>query len=306
MAPSVLVVGAGELGTAVLEALSRHSKREGGKIAVLLRSSSIASQDSAKQASNAHIRSLGVDFEAGNFVSDPVSALAATFKKYDVVVQCGGYGMPPGIQVRVTQAALEAGVPRYFPWQFGVDYDAIGKGSSQELFDEMLEVRRMLRAQSGTHWTIVSTGLFMSYLFLPDFGVDLKRRTVRALGGWENRVTVTIPKDIGVMVAEMVYVPGENTLDRVVLIGGDTITYGQLADALDAAYGTKFERELLDVPTLRKKLAEDPGNIWLKYRNVFADGVGVAWDKEKMLNYQRNIPLTGLEKYIEENKEHLA
>lgn len=306
MAPSVLVVGAGELGTGVLEALSRHPKREGGKLAVLLRPSSIATTDTAKQKSNAHLRSLGVDFEPGDFVSGSVSELAADFKKYDVVIQCGGYGMPPGIQVRVTQAVLEAGVPRYFPWQFGVDYDAIGKGSSQELFDEMLEVRRMLRAQSSTHWTIVSTGLFMSYLFLADFCVDLKGRTVRGLGSWDNRVTVTQPKDIGIMVAEMVYVPADNTLDRVVYIGGDTITYGQVANVLDAAYGIQFKRELLDVPTLRKRLADDPNNIWLKYKNVFADGVGVAWDQEKTLNRQRNIPLMGLEAYVAENRARLG
>lgn len=40
------------------------------------------------------------------------------------------------------QAVLEAGVLSYFPWQFGVDYNAIGKGSSQELFDEMLRLEQ--------------------------------------------------------------------------------------------------------------------------------------------------------------------
>lgn len=305
MASSVLVVGAGELGTAVLNALSRHPKRGGCRLAVLLRPSTIATTDPAKQRSNTHLRSLGVEFEPGDFVSGSISELAAVFEKYDTVIQCGGYGMPPGIQVRVTQAVLEAGVPRYFPWQFGVDYDAIGKGSSQELFDEMLEVRRMLRAQSNTHWTIVSTGLFMSYLFLAEFCVDLKGRTVRALGSWDNRVTVTQPKDIGIMVAEMVYVPANNTLDRVVYIGGDTVTYGRVADVLDAAFGTKFKRELLGVPMLRKQLANEPDNIWLKYKNVFADGVGVAWDQEKTLNRQGNIALTGLEGYVAENKGRL-
>ena len=74
---------------------------------------------------------------------------------------------------------------------------------------------------------------------------------------------------------------------------------------LDAAYGTKFKRELLDVPTLRKQLADDPDNIWLKYKNVFADGVGVAWDQERTLNHQRGIPLTGLERYVAENRAQL-
>jgi len=62
-------------------------------------------------------------------------------------------------------------VKRYFPWQFGVDYDVIGRGSAQDLFDEQLDVRDLLRGQSGTEWVVVSTGMFMSFLFEPWFGV---------------------------------------------------------------------------------------------------------------------------------------
>jgi len=54
-------------------------------------------------------------------------------------------------------------VKRYFPWQFGVDYDVIGRGSAQDLFDKQLDVRHLLRGQSGTEWVVVSTGMFMSF-----------------------------------------------------------------------------------------------------------------------------------------------
>ncbi len=134
-----------------------------------------------------YIRSLGVDIEAGDFINNP-SGLVSVFKKYDTVIQCAGYGMPLGTQSGVTRAVLEAGVRRYFPWQFGVDYEAIGKGSSQPQFDEMLEIRAMLRSQEKTSWTIISTGLFMSYLFLADFGiVDVQNSTARALGSWSKK-----------------------------------------------------------------------------------------------------------------------
>ena len=305
MSPSVLVVGAGELGTAVLEALSKHPNRQGGKLAVLRRQETIESHDASKQKAVQYVKALGAELEAGDFVNDPIPELVAIFKKYDIVVQCGGYGMAPGTQIRVTQAALEAGVPRYFPWQFGVDYEVIGKGSSQEMFDEMLEVRKMLRAQHKTNWTIISTGLFMSFLFLPDFGVfDFKNRTIRALGGWDTCITVTLPKDIGTMVAEMVYRP-ENTDNRVVYIGGDTITYEQFADIADAAYDTKFERQVLDIPYLRNKLKNEPQNLWLKYQIIFGEGTGCTWPMEKTLNQQRGIKLTGVDAFVKENKDNL-
>lgn len=188
------------------------------------------------------------------------------------------------------------------PWQFGVDYEAIGPGSAQDLFDEMLEVRRTLRSQSSTRWTVVSTGLFMSYLFLADFGaVDFPLRTVRGLGGWSNRVTVTTPEDIGRAVAEMVFVPAE-TENRVVRIGGETITYEELASVLEEAVcDGEWRREEWTLDFLRERLRAEPDNLWYKYQCIFADGRGVSWNTSETLNYQRGMTMTGLRDYITQN-----
>jgi len=39
-------------------------------------------------------------------------------------------------QRKITAAVLHAGVGRYVPWQFGVDYDVVGRGSGQDIWDE--------------------------------------------------------------------------------------------------------------------------------------------------------------------------
>ncbi|MET8615665.1 hypothetical protein [Streptomyces misionensis] len=84
--------------------------------------------------------------------------------------------------MKVAQAALQARLPRYFPWQFGVDFDVIGRGSPQDIFDSQLDVRDLLRSQDQTEWVIISTGMFMNYLFEPGSGmVDLPNDTVNAL-----------------------------------------------------------------------------------------------------------------------------
>lgn len=198
------------------------------------------------------------------------------------------------------------------PWQFGVDYEAIGPGSALPLFDEMLVVRRTLRAQDRTKWTVVSTGLFMSYLFLRDFGVvDLddvgpggekekkkKVKVVRALGSWANRVTVTTPRDIGRVTAEMVFVPGEDTLNRVVYVGGETLSYGELAGVLEGVWGEEIEREEWDVGFLRERLGREPQNLWYKYQCIFGGGRGVAWDLEETLNGRRGIKMTTVRDYV--------
>lgn len=55
-------------------------------------------------------------------------------------------------------------------------------------------------------WVVISTGMFTSYLFEPEFGViDLPGRKVNALGTASNAVTLTTPEDIGAMTAQIVF-----------------------------------------------------------------------------------------------------
>ncbi|KAF4466710.1 hypothetical protein FALBO_6418 [Fusarium albosuccineum] len=299
MSESVLVLGAGELGLSVIEALARHPLRQQNhtRLSVLLRQATLDSAAPDKKKLVQRIRALGADFEAADVVNASVADLASIFKKFDTIVSCNGMGLPPGTQVKLLDAVLEAKVKRYFPWQFGMDYDIIGQGSSQDLFDEQLQVRKGLRAQSEVDWVIVSTGLFMSFLFLAGFGVvDFEARTVRALGSWENRITVTTPGDIGRVTADVVLDP-RGIKQQVVFTAGDTISYGALADLLDQHFKTEFKRELWDLAELQRQMDEDP-NSMVKYRDTFAQGRGVAWDKEKTVNEQRGIEMTDVKKYL--------
>ncbi|KAM0427588.1 hypothetical protein ACHAPT_007549 [Fusarium lateritium] len=300
MSVSILVLGAGELGLSVLEALAVHPLRQEkrAQISVLLRQATLDSAAPDKKKLIQHIRALGADFEAADVVNASVAELAAIFTNFDVVVSCNGMGLPPGTQVKLLEAVVEAKVKRYFPWQFGMDYDVIGEGSSQDLFDEQLEVRKGLRAQSEVDWTIVSTGLFMSFLFLEGFGVvDFGRRTVRALGSWDNTITVTTPRDIGRVTAEVVLDP-RKIQSQVVYTAGDTISYKALADLLETRLGVKFRRELWDLDELKRQMDEDPSTM-VKYRDTFAQGRGVAWDKDKTVNAERGIEMTDVEHYLE-------
>ena len=297
----ILVLGAGELGMAVVRTLVRRTAPAAIPVAVLLRPATIQSTDPVKQKDVAELRSLGVEIVPGDLSDQSGTELAAIFRRFDTVISCTGFVGGPGVQLKLARAALDAGVKRYFPWQFGVDYEVIGRGSAQDLFDEQLDVRDLLRSQVQTEWVIVSTGMFTSFLFEPAFGVvDLARNTVNALGGWDNAVTVTTAEDIGALTTEIVF-SEPRIANQVVYIAGDTVTYRQLADTIDRLMGTEVLRSAWSVDELKRKLVQEPGDSLRKYRVVFAEGRGVAWDQQSTFNAQRGIAVSGLEEWMRSN-----
>jgi hypothetical protein len=301
METDILVLGAGELGMAMLNSLSRLAP-SGTSISVLLRPSSISSPSSAQAANLSQIRSLNISIVPGD-ISSSASQLAEIFKPYGLIISCLGFASGPGSQLKIARAVLQAGVKRYFPWQFGVDYDEIGRGSAQDLFDEQLDVRDLLRGQAGTEWVIVSTGMFTSFLFEEYFGVaEWEKGVVRALGGWENKVTVTTPEDIGRLTAEIVF-SKSRIANQIVYTAGETVSYATLADYVQETKGMKVEKEVWSVDKLKKDLEASPNNAVNKYRVVFAQGRGVSWDKEKTFNWEKGIEVQGVRDWMMENLE---
>lgn len=300
MPSSVLVLGAGELGMAVLCALTNHPKRsQTTKIAVVLRQATLDSAAPEKRKNISTLQSWGVAFEAADVQQATVDQLATLFGQYHTVISCTGMELPSGTQTKFAQAAIQGGVKRYFPWQFGMDYDAIGEGSSQDLFDEQLAVRKILRSQQATQWVIVSTGLFMSFLFVAAFGVvDLEDKVLRGLGTWDTQITVTTPEDIGRITADVI-LDVQDVGSEVVFTAGDTVSYGQVADMVEKRFPSQnFKRELWDLTSLQKQMDED-ANVMVKYRDTFAHGVGVAWDKARTINVKRGINVTDLQGYLD-------
>lgn len=301
---SILILGAGELGMPVIRNIANKAKNHRNvKVTVLLRAATINSKDEDKKKNVAEIRELGVKLIAGD-LSASSSELIDIFKNYDAVVSCTGYGTGAGgFQLKLAHAVLDAGVRRYFPWQFGVDFEVIGRGSAQDLFDEQLDVRELLRSQTKTKWVIVSTGMFTSYLFEPFFGIlDIKDKSVNAIGGWDTSVTLTTPEDIGKLTAEIFFTEPQIE-NEVVYIAGDTITYGDLADIAESLSGEKYKRTLSDITEITNDLENDPTNFVKKYRAIFGAGKGVAWPMEHTFNGKMGISTTSAKQWAADNIE---
>ncbi|KAJ5322874.1 hypothetical protein N7452_011163 [Penicillium brevicompactum] len=289
---NILVLGAGELGTQVLSSLAKHPQSSNITITVLLRPSSISSklQDWAQPTSLLHDQKVST--VPGDLMNDSQEPLSQIFRQYDTIISCTGFAAGRGTQRKLAHAVLAAKVPRYIPWQFGVDYDIIGRGSAQDLFDEQLDVRDLLRSQNTTQWLIISTGMFISFLFEPWFGVvDLKNNAICALGSWDTAVTVTAPEDIGEITAEILLGDkGETAFtNNAIFIAGDTLSYANLALLLEKATGKPVQRTLRTVQSAQTDLAKEPTNEIYKYQIVFGEGRGVSWDLSKTWNHENGV-----------------
>ena len=297
-AATTLVIGAGELGLAIINGLLEQNPKSAGFISVLLRPPA----DAAREQVDRQLQERGLQIVHGDLAKETADSLAAIFGPFETVVCCTGFVGGPGTQRKITTAVLQAGVERYVPWQFGVDYDVVGRGSGQEVFDEQLDVRDMLRKQSATEWVIVSTGMFTSFLFEPAFGlVDLEWGRVHALGNWNNRLTVTTSDDIGRLTAAIL-AHGPRIRNEVVYVAGDTFSYAQLADMVEGHLGRDVERVLWDMDRLRSEVASHPDDGMRKYRLAFARDTGVSWDKERTFNAAQGIEVVHVPEWLDQRE----
>ncbi|PLC53225.1 aromatic alcohol reductase [Pollutimonas nitritireducens] len=302
----MLVLGAGQLGMAVLRELAPRRKKAETPLTVLISPKSMESRNALDKQSTAELLGLGVELLPFDLSACAEEKLTEVFKRFRTVINCTGFVAGPGTQMKVTRAALAAEVRRYFPWQFGVDYDIVGKGSGQPVFDEQYDVRTLLRSQDQTEWVIVSTGMFTSFLFEPAFGVvDFNTRTVHGLGTWETKVTVTTPEDIGRLTTEIV-LEQPRIANQIIYIASDTLSYGTLADIVEEVTDARFNRELLTNERLKDALARHPDDVMARYRTAFALGDGMWWDKALTYNESRSIPTTDVRSWLQRHLKAVA
>lgn len=294
----VLVLGAGQLGAAVLKYLIPAVAQHNGVVSVIVSPDSRDKQGNLQSDIHQKLADAGAKFISVDVAASTIDALKNHFANFDTVINCMGFVAGAGTQIMITRAVLGAGVSRYFPWQFGVNYDVVGKGSGQPVWDEQYDVRTLLREQNATEWVIVSTGMFTSFLFEPAFDVvNLSEKTINALGGWETQVTVTSPADIGRLTTE-IYLHQPRIANEVVFVAGETTSYGKLAETVERMTKQTFAKNVLTLPDLLDALHLNPDDQMLRYRAAFARGDGMWWPMNNTWNVQNNMPTQNIESWL--------
>jgi hypothetical protein len=297
----ILLLGAGELGTAFLTHLSSVPSTH---ITIGVRTPS----------NYPNLVTHNTDLTAIDLTS-PSESLAVEFSHYNVIISATGFGQGSSAVSKLAKEVLEAGRLKegrerggrlwFFPWQWGVDYDVTGDAEGlMPLFGEQKKVRDLLRTEAkgaNVKWTVVSTGIFMSFLFEPFWSiVDRSREkegrlVVRALRDWDHKVTVTDVQDIGRVLARIVAgdVDAEN---KVMYVAGDTVSYGELAEIVSRISGKAVKKESWAMEHLEEELRSNPEDGIKKYRLVFARE-GVWWDKAQTVNAGLGMSMMSVKEY---------
>lgn len=298
----ILIIGAGELGMAMIKAFVGSRKTHPDiQLSVLLRPAAGHSSQPAHLQRDKQLAEWGIEVVTADLSRDDETSLAQLFKRFNAVINCSGFAGGAGTQLRISQAVISAGVDRYFPWQFGVDYDRIGMGSGQPVWDEQLQVRQLLRQQSATAWVIISTGMFISFLFEPDFGViEIENQKLFALGAADYALTLTTAEDIGRLTADIFFYQPAIKND-IIYTAGDTVTYKQLTQLLSEHFSRPFTLEVRSHEQLQRRRSLQ-GDVASAYQLAFARESGIAWPKSKSWNARRGIEVTDVKRWLQENR----
>ena len=293
----VLVLGYARAGSSILLALGRRPAQF--HTSLLVRPATLA----GKADQLAPFRALGIELVEGD-VNAEEAALTALVSGYHIVISCITHQRFGTDELRLVRACLAAGVSRYLPTAFGIDEQAVGRGSAMAVvLDKKLDNYAALTS-SGLA-TIVSCGFWTEWLLGAGFGnllgLDWQQRAITAVGSFDCKVSTTSLLDLGELVAEVLLDPA--TLHAHVHVQSDLVTLEQVAAALERATGQSWQRKVLSIAEAEALQAATPGSWTYTGRLMIAHQRGLWWpvaDSWNSADRQLPFKLHKLEEVVEQ------
>ncbi|KZF22473.1 NAD(P)-binding protein [Xylona heveae TC161] len=221
----IVIGGGGNLGPSILSAL--HSSSHSFNISVLSRASSAATFPpyvTVHKTEYSH------------------SSLVKTLRGQDAVVSTVG-GIALSDQKKIIDAAIEAGVKRFIPSEFGSN---IWDKKTLELvpvFGKKKDVVEYLRSKEsdGLTWTDIITGPFFDWGLKAGFlGFDLKSNTATIFDDGNRPFSTTTIATVGTAVANSLARPSQ-TANKIVYVSSVVTTQNEVLAAYEKATGKKWQ-----------------------------------------------------------------
>lgn len=211
----------------------------GGRIAAALGRRQVAYRAFVRQGSSTTVRA-GLEAAAATVLEvdyDDAAALKAACAGCSCVVSALN-GLQPvmiGMQGKLLDAAVAAGVPRFIPSDYSLDFTRTRPGDNRNL-----DVRRMFMARidaAPIRANSVLNGAFSDLLTGQAPIILRKRRKVLYWGDADQKLDFTTKHDVADYVAEVAL---DDAAPRFLRIAGDTVSPRQLAAVMTDLTGERF------------------------------------------------------------------
>jgi uncharacterized protein YbjT (DUF2867 family) len=231
-------------------------------------------------------------------VSDsmPHDELVAALKGQDALVLAFN-GMQTATSIKLADAALEAGVKRVIPADYG-SCDSSDPHSLEllPLYKEKQKVRDHLvqlsaKSDGALSWTTLITGHFLDDgLESGLLQVDLRKKTARIFDGGDIKWSATTLDSIAYAVVKTLQ-KDEATKNKIIYVQSISATQNELLKIVEEVMDTKFAVEHIDSAEFIKKyqarLAQNPDDAGAIEELVSVEGtVNADWEKREGFSNQ--------------------
>ncbi|KAJ5288969.1 isoflavone reductase family protein [Penicillium angulare] len=237
---NVMLMGAGGLfGTEVLLALQKEGQFN----------LSILSRKSSKSNFPSNLKVYNVDDDY------PIDQLVDAFKGQDALVSTLP-GRPYTVHIRMIDAAIEAGVKRFIPTEYGNNTCAAA-AELVTLYEDKAKVAAYLKSKesTGLTWTAVHTGQFFDWGLEAgwlDYYIKEKRTTIYDSG--DTQWSTSTLETASAAVAKVLLKP-EETKNKPIFVASFTVSQNQVLKELEKVTGTTWNVQRMSSTDAIKKAA---------------------------------------------------
>lgn len=240
---NIVIIGAsGSIGSVVLEAFL---KTPSVTVTILQRASSSRTVSSP----SARVVTIPDDY--------PHDSLVAAFANQDAVINCVTT-LAVRTQLRIIAAAVEAGVRRFIPSEYGLNNNNPAARALCPVFREKGEVQDHLRTlEHRMEWMSVACGMWLKWSAQHEFlGMHIAERKFVLWDDGEGLFSTTTEENTALAVVNALTKKWEETANKVVWLSDFAVSQKQLLEAVERATGEKFETESIDSESfIREKQA---------------------------------------------------
>ncbi|POS68676.1 hypothetical protein DHEL01_v212929 [Diaporthe helianthi] len=289
---NIVIIGAsGAIGSVILEAFLRTPSVA---ITILQRASS------TKTLLHPTVRVITIPDDY------PHDSLVAAFTNQDAVINCVTT-LAVRTQLQIISAAVEAGVRRFVPSEYGLNNNNPAARELCSVFREKGQVQDYLRTlEDRMEWISFAVGMWLKWSATHEFlGMHIAQRRFVFWDDGDGLFSTTTEGNTALAVVNALTKKWEETKNQVVWLSDFAVSQKQLLGVIERFTGDEFETEVIDSESFIQEkqaatAAGDGGATYSLIETGFVTGkYGGHLEKEgKIMNDLLELPRQSLDEVV--------